>query len=259
MQLPKAALFDLDDTLAESFQPPTQEMIERLLMLLEYVPLAIITAAGFSRVETEFLDKMAISPYINRFYVFPNSASQCFVREESGWRLEYSVDLDDEDRAVIRKAIDDSITETGTIIEEHPKYKPLIIDRETQVAFTAIGLSATKEDKNAWDPDQSKRKTLKHAIEQRIPKFEVLIGGKTTIDITRKGINKAYGVNWLSRRLGVPAREMLYVGDALYEGGNDAVVIPTGIDTHSVKSPDDTGLIIDNLLKDFASVVKNEH
>ena len=209
-KLPRVALFDLDDTLAESFQPPTPEMIQQLLKLLEYVPVAIITAAGFPRIETEFLDKMAISPHINRFYVFPNSASQCYLREESGWRLEYSLDLNDEDRASIRRAIEESLAETG-IIEEHPKYAPHIVDRETQVAFIAIGLTASKEEKNAWDPDQSKRRALKQAIERHNPGYEVLIGGKTTIDITHKGIDKAYGVNWLIKRLGAPASEMLYV------------------------------------------------
>jgi HAD superfamily hydrolase (TIGR01484 family) len=256
MQSPKAALFDLDDTLAESFRPPAHGMIERLLALLEHVPVAIISAAGFARIETEFLDQMAISPHISRFYVFPNSASQCFIREESGWRLEYSLDLSPQDRAAIQEAISESLAETG-IIEPHPKYAPQIIDRETQVAFTAMGFNAETAAKSAWDPDQSKRRTLKQAIERRIPDFEVLIGGKTTIDVTHKGVDKAYGVNWLSKRLGAPASDMLYVGDALYEGGNDAVVIPTGIQTRSVTGPDDTAVIIDELLAQLSKNTKD--
>jgi phosphomannomutase len=257
MSLPYAAiLFDLDDTLAESFQPPAREMITRLISLLEYVPVAIITAAGFPRIEREFLDEMAISPEINRFYVFPNSASQCYICEESGWRLEYSVDLTPEERAAIKTAITESAAETN-IIDVHPKYQPQIIDREAQIAYATIGLTATSEEKNSWDPDQSKRKRLKEAIESRISGFEVLIGGKTTIDITKSGIDKAYGVKWLTKRLQVPASKMLYVGDALFEGGNDAVVIPTGIQTRLVTGPADTARIIDELLVDFAVAAKH--
>ncbi len=253
MQCPKVAIFDLDDTLAESFKPPSQEMIRRLMELLDLIPIAILSAAGFPRIESQFLDELALSPHIGRCYIFPNSASQCYMREESGaWRLEYSLDLSIEEREMVKDAIDKSVTETA-IIEQHPQYEPMVIDREAQIAFAALGLKATDTDKNAWDPDQSKRKHLKSAIEKRISGFEVLIGGKTTIDITRKGVDKAYGVTWLSKRLGIAPEAMLFVGDALYPGGNDAVVIPTGIQTMSVTGPDGTAKIIDELLMICAS------
>ena len=82
-----------------------------------------------------------------------------------------------------------------------------------------------------------------------MPDVEVLIGGMTTIDVTKKGIDKSYGVLWLSKHLNIPVAEMLYVGDALYPGGNDAVVIPTGIQTHITSGPGETTLIIDRLLE----------
>jgi hypothetical protein len=41
---------------------------------------------------------------------------------------------------------------------------------------------------------------------------------------------------------------MLYVGDALFEGGNDAVVKKTGIPTHEVKNTGDTKVLIQELL-----------
>ena len=253
MQCPKVAIFDLDDTLAESFKPPSPQMIRRLLSLLDLIPICILSAAGFPRIESQFLDELAVSPHVGRCYIFPNSASQCYMRDESGaWRLEYSLDLTPEERAMVKSAINESIEETG-VIDPHPFYAPQIIDREAQIAFAALGLKASDSDKNAWDPDQSKRLRLKAAIEKRISGFEVLIGGKTTIDITRKGVDKAYGVRWLSEHFGIPASAMLFVGDALYEGGNDAVVIPTGIQTRSVTGPSDTAKIIDDLLTICAS------
>ena len=45
---------------------------------------------------------------------------------------------------------------------------------------------------------------------------------------------------------------MLYVGDALYPGGNDAAVIPTGIRTISTSGPVETESIIDDLQKTCA-------
>jgi hypothetical protein len=42
---------------------------------------------------------------------------------------------------------------------------------------------------------------------------------------------------------------MLFVGDALYPGGNDEVVISTGAQTRSTSGPPETNKIIEELLK----------
>ena len=145
----------------------------------------------------------------------------------------------------IKKAIEEASHDQDIV---DPRFAPLTLDRETQIAYAAVGLDAPLEAKKTWDPDQMKRKKLKAAIEQKVPDVEVLIGGMTTIDVTKKGINKSYGVNWFSKRLGIPPQEMLYVADALYPGGNDEVVIPTGIKTRSTSGPDETLRIIDEVL-----------
>src|SRR5262249_30262844 len=150
----------------------------------------------------------------------------CYAYENGSWKELYDLSLSVEERERIKKAIADAVKEIDI---GDPRYEALTIDREAQIAYAAIGLQASLEDKKSWDPDQSKRRKLKEAIEKRLPDFEVRIGGMTTIDITKKGVSKAYGVEWFAKRLGVAASEMLFVGDALYEGGNDEVVIPTGI------------------------------
>ncbi|MBV9159195.1 MAG: HAD-IIB family hydrolase [Candidatus Kaiserbacteria bacterium] len=251
MECPKAVIFDLDDTLAESFRPPRDDMVTRLSRLLEAMPVAIMSAAGFPRIEADFLHKMTNSPRIDSFYIFPNSSAQCFTHEAGSWQKAYSFQLTDEERAKVRNALAESVAEVS--LEFHPHYLPAIVDRDVQIAYAALGLEASEADKKAWDPDQRKRKKLKESLEKKLPDFEVLIGGKTTIDITHKGVNKAYGVTWLATRLGLPTIEMLYVGDAFYEGGNDAVVIPTGIQTRSVTGPPETLTAIDEILATCAA------
>ena len=54
-----------------------------------------------------------------------------------------------------------------------------------------------------------------------IPKFSIQLGGATSIDVTRPGINKAYGVKKLHETLGIAIADMIFVGDALFPGGND--------------------------------------
>lgn len=245
LPIPQAMLFDLDDTLAESFQPPSDSMIEKLSELLGRMPVAIMTAAGLPRIEADFLHRIR-SAHMDRFYIFPNSSAQCFAYQDGVLTNVYDMLLRPEQREEIKNAILESVAEVR--LELDPRYQPRIIDRDVQIAYAALGLDASEDAKKAWDPDKSKRMHLKAALEKRLPNYEVLIGGKTTIDITTKGITKAYGVEWFSKKLNLEPTDMLYIGDAFYEGGNDAVVLSTGVQTRAVSSPRETESIIDEVL-----------
>ena len=62
---------------------------------------------------------------------------------------------------------------------------------------------------------------------------EVKSGGTTVLDIFQKGKHKGYNVGELIKTLGWEKDNAIYVGDALFPGGNDATVIGV-IDTHAV-------------------------
>jgi len=243
---PRAAIFDIDDTLTESFKPPKPSTLEKLRALLDVMPVAIMSAAGFARVETEFLPELTKSPNIRNLYIFPNSTAECYSWNGSGWKREYDNELSEDERTRIKQAITESARDTGVLNDVFPR-GPQMIDRGAQIAFAVLGLEASDEAKKSWDVDKTKRTALKKTLEEKIPEFEILIGGRTTIDITKKGINKSHGVRWLARRLNVEPQEMLYVGDALYRGGNDSVVIPTGVQTLATSGPLETEGIIDEL------------
>ena len=247
MRCPRVAIFDLDDTLAESFHAIPSDTLEGLRGLLRRIPVAVITGATFSRMEEQFLPFFETHPRIDQFYIFPVCSAQAYGYGEKGWHRIYDLALAEEDRLRIEKTISD-IVSTMDMLRGIPHDGQQLVNKGSQVAYTHVGVEATRETKDSWDPDGSKRTALWNAIRDALPEFEVLMGGKTTIDITRKEINKAYGVQWLSTHLGIPASEMLYVGDALYPGGNDAVVIPTGIETRSVSSPEETKEILKELL-----------
>ena len=247
MQAPRAILFDVDDTLAESFRPPVPEMIDGLLKLLALRPLAILSAAGFQRIEHDFLPRIANSKDAGRFYVLSDGTSRCNVYRDHRWQELYRVAFTTDERGKIVSSMKNIVAETG--VELNPAYEPLIVDQEGKVAYALLGLQASEKDKASWDPDRTKREKLREALQKHIPEFEVVIGGKTTLDVFPKDINKAYGVRWLSKELGIPPQDMLYIADAFYPGGNDAVTIPTGIQTRPVSGPSDTLRIINELLK----------
>jgi len=248
MPCPRAALFDIDETLAPSYQPIAPEMRSLLLQLLDRIPLALVTGRGFDRIGEDFLAAVAASPQGAQFYIFPSSATQCFSYREGTWKAEYDTLLTTEERQRITEAIHETI-ESADFLNGMPVVGERIIDRGAQIAFTITGRDAPQEMRRSWDPTGEKRAKVAALLRQKLPDFEVLTGGATTVDITRPGMDKSESVRWLSKKFGLSPSDMLYIGDALHEGGNDSVVIPTGIQAKQVASVAETAAILQSLLE----------
>jgi phosphomannomutase len=73
--------------------------------------------------------------------------------------------------------------------------------------------------------------------------------GSTSIDVTKHGIDKAYGMKKLIALLGVAKKELIFVGDRLDEGGNDYPVKAMGVDCLQVSGWKDTALVIKTILE----------
>lgn len=96
----------------------------------------------------------------------------------------------------------------------------IIEDQGSQITFSALGQQAPLDEKDKWDPDFTKRKKIKAILDTFIPEFSVRMGGATSIDVIKPGIDKAYGVRKLRDILGISLKEMIFIGDALFVGGN---------------------------------------
>lgn len=119
-------------------------------------------------------------------------------------------------------------------------YGNRIEDRGSQITLSALGQDAPIEKKKLWDPDQKKRQIMKKDFEAKVPNVSVSVGGMTSLDILPKGFNKALGLKRLLKSLGYKVKEMLYVGDALFPGGNDYAAVEARFDTLEVNGPKDT-------------------
>jgi len=246
---PKLVAFDLDGTLAESKQRVSSDMGELLSQLLKKMPVAVMSGAGFPQFERQFFPAFPADADFTNLYLFPDNAAQCFVYREGSWKPQYDNAFTPAEREHVLKALDEALVETGMHDVPIRVWGERIEDRGAEIVFSGLGQEAPPEEKRKWDPTREKRKPLYDALVKKLPEFAIGLNAMTSIDITRKGITKAYGVRRLAELTGVAIAEMLYVGDALDEGGNDAVVKETGVQTHAVFGPEETAELINTLLR----------
>jgi hypothetical protein len=119
---------------------------------------------------------------------------------------------------------------------------------EDQITYSALGQQAPLEEKEKWDADFAKRKKIKAILDAQLPQFSIRMGGATSIDITKPGIDKAYGIGKLRDILGISLKEMIYVGDALFVGGNDYPAKQAGVVFIPVRGPDEAKRVIETMI-----------
>ncbi|MDZ4226443.1 MAG: HAD-IIB family hydrolase, partial [Patescibacteria group bacterium] len=228
---PKLVAFDLDGTLAESKQRVSAQMGELISRLLEVMPVAIMSGASFKQFETQLLPALPASEaQLKKLYLFPVNAAMCFVFKQEKWQAQYDHSFNSAERGRIILAIHEALEETGlvNIPERKKEWGEQIEDRGAQIAFSMLGQQAPLEAKQEQHrTHEDARDRFREALTRRLPDFSILEGGLTTLDITKKGVSKAYGIRRLIEFTSISVSEMLYVGDALQEGGNDAVVVQT--------------------------------
>jgi phosphomannomutase len=246
----KLIVFDLDGTLAGSKSPLDSEMSGLLHDLLLIVKVAVISGGDWPQFEKQLLSNLPHDERLANLSLLPTCGTKFYRYDSAAWKKIYSEDLTAEERDKILSSL------TKAIISADFKTDKLrgeqIEDRGSQITFSALGQKAPLEEKNKWDPDFSKRKKIKAILDTLVPEFSVRIGGSTSIDITKPGIDKAYGIRKLRDLLGISLKEMIYIGDALYVGGNDYPAKEAGVDCISVKDPNETKRVILTIIEHLA-------
>jgi len=233
----KLIAFDLDGTLAESKQPIQPPMAELLGRLLGVAAVAVISGGDWPQFETQVVARLAEGANLARLFIMPTTGTKLY-RLDGQWRAVYAELFSAEEGQHIRAALDAAVEKAG--LKGETTWGEQIEDRGSQITFSGLGQQAPLDAKKAWDPDFKKRKALQASLQTELPDLSINVGGSTSIDITRKGIDKAYGMHKLAENSGIPTNEMLFLGDAIYPGGNDDPVRAAGIDTVAVRDVAET-------------------
>jgi HAD superfamily hydrolase (TIGR01484 family) len=239
-------VFDLDGTLAESKAPLDAEMAGLLDQLLAVVRVAVISGGAWPQFQQQVLTQLPDNDGLNNLSLLPTCGTRFYRRHDGAWKNEYAEDFSAADRDRIVDALNASFDASGFRAPRH--WGPLIEDRGSQITLSALGQDAPLAEKKAWDPDFRKREKIKAALEARIPGFSVHLGGATSIDITRPGIDKGYGIGKLRDMLDIAIAEMVFVGDALFPGGNDYPARQAGVLSIAVRDPHETKRVIEAIV-----------
>jgi phosphomannomutase len=246
----KVIAFDLDDTLAITKSPISDRMSRLLVSLLDKYDICIISGGKFEQFERQVVDRLEAPTHkLNRLHLMPTCGTRYYRYDElkATWSLQYAEDLTKEQKAEIMDVLEACAKEVG-LWEEKP-YGDIIEDRGSQVTYSALGQQAPAEKKYEWsDKNHDAKQVLRQKVADKLPDLEVRLGGTTSVDITRIGIDKAYGMNKLIEAIDIDKDEILFIGDKLQEGGNDYPVKAMGIDSIEVDRWEDTALVLEGIL-----------
>jgi HAD superfamily hydrolase (TIGR01484 family) len=245
----KIISFDLDGTLAVSKSPITVEMADLVKQLVKQKMVAVISGGSYKQFQTQFLvpfkDDESFVPFIHNLILLPTSGSQRyeFDQGKKDWFLTDKEPLSDAVKEKAKKLLKEIIDSGMYDIPPDPA-GDIVEDRDTQITFSGRGQKASIEEKTRWDPDKKKREKIKAVLEPQLPEASLLINAYSSIDIVPKGFNKAVGLRLLLDKLGLQKSDMIFVGDALFPGGNDYSVAEAGVETIAVKGPEETESVI---------------
>jgi len=101
----------------------------------------------------------------------------------------------------------------------------------------------------AWDAEYGQRKWVIETLQAKHPEYNMTYGGQISVDIVKKGCDKAQVVNYYKDKYNIT-----YFGDRIYKMGNDNAiaheVVDCGGSIYSVSGPAQTMQIMQKLIEE---------
>jgi phosphomannomutase len=250
-------VFDLDGTLSESKLPIDAEMADLLCALLKKKKVAVISGASFAQFENQVLERLQCQPKnlsilaANGSVFFEYTMPSAGASAKGKWNIIYKKTLSDMQKVLIRTAMEKVLQKCADMVPVKT-YGERLADIGEGMTFSALGEAAPLSEKQKWDPDHAKRSRIVAELQPMLPDIEMTIGGTTSINITAQGANKESAIGALAKHFSISGerlmKDILYVGDSLFAGGNDYGAIAAGVATQKVTGPADTKKIIRDII-----------
>ena len=236
-----ALLFDIDSTLTPPRLPITESMVQVLRKL--NVPFHVAAGSHMELLEEQFFKPLFKFGFRGRFEAFiSNGAIQYHCDYSSGSDI-HEVDLFDIRKHLGNEAYDDLVRGLENTVEipgfqlpGHLKvYGDVIAYRISMVNFSPIGrvkveTPEVRENREAFvcfDKETNYRRNILDHFDDIFSDLmaekdlKITLGGQTSFDVGILGQDKSKAVRML---LASGVQKLIFIGDALFEGGNDAVI-----------------------------------
>ncbi|OGG50565.1 hypothetical protein A2763_04345 [Candidatus Kaiserbacteria bacterium RIFCSPHIGHO2_01_FULL_54_36] len=231
--MPKHVFFDLDGTLTRSrtlMPAPHQELFRELCKSKDVV---VVTGGQISQIKNQ------IPPsFDGEYFALSQSGNHAVAKNGNVlWSERFS---NEQKEAILKfiRTVHDEVT--LPVADEND----LVEDRGSQISYSLIGHHEETGKKEVFDPGAKKRLAILDAHKEDVERLhavgaDVRPGGTTTFDFTIAGKHKGFNITRLLAHEGWRKEDCMYIGDALFRGGNDETAIGV-IPTHAVKDPYET-------------------
>jgi len=251
---PAALLFDMDGTLTDARQPVTEDVLHTLAKISPGVKRYLVTGSDFSKVEEQMGSENLLKLFERVYSCNGTRVWNC------------NLDMDDESRSyepelIHKTSLLDFYSEAdvthivnillATAAKTHTKIKTgtFVEWRESQLNFSVIGRNCTpaqRADYVIWDSKSGEREKIIKYLRQEFKGWGLSfrLGGQISIDITREGWDKSYAFTNMKES----PDQCVFFGDKICKDGNDLDIAMKCAYYHSVDSPADTILHLQEYL-----------
>ncbi len=160
----------------------------------------MISGGDWPQFEKQLLSHFPLDDRLLNLSLLPTCGTK-FYQYSGEWKKLYEEDFNADQRDKILSSLKKALAAADFKVEK--TWGEVVEDRGSQITFSALGQQAPLEAKDKWDPDHVKREKIKALLDAYLPEFSVRMGGATSIDITKPGIDKAYGIRKLRDILGI--------------------------------------------------------
>ena len=237
----KALIADVDDTICPSTRPIEPEVAAAINRFVAQGRIfAFISGSTFRQIRDQITPSLTVNHHLL------GTSGTHYVKVTDGQETEmYRECFKQEEKQKIIAAFRDLMKRHS--IKTMTTDEDQLQDRDSQITLSAIGRHAPEDAKRTFDPDGSRRRLW---VEELIPVlgdgYNIRVGGTSSIDITARGIDKAWGIRRFLELNNLQADECLYLGDNLDEGGNDYPARSV-VTCMAVESPADTLRFLNSL------------
>lgn len=252
MKIYDTLFFDVDGTLTLSKSPLDKEMANLLAQATQFMNVVVITGGRFEQINKQVIQQLPHTSNLNRLFVLPTSGSQMFrYTKNNVWEKVYERILSPEQKERIFASLNRALAHISYSIDPKDIKGIQIEDRDSQITLSMLGQEQSPERKENWDTHHIKRRELIELLGDIVNEFDVKIGGSTSIDITLKGIDKAFGIREFYKHTELDIKKGLFIGDQIIPGGNDFAATYTDINIQKTTGISETKKIIQKQLESF--------